>query len=216
MNYETITFVFSNMTGIKNIIFDLGNVLLNISYEATIKAFEDLGFTNFKEIYSSLKQSNLFDDLETGKINTEQFISAIQNMSNKELTSQQIIDAWNAIILDFPIRNLQILQQLQLHYNIFLLSNTNEIHEACYNKLLMETCGYPTMSVFFDKIYLSHHVGMRKPNIEIYEYVLQDRNLKPSETLFIDDLEANIKGAQKCGLQTIHFTKEMKLEEVFK
>jgi glucose-1-phosphatase len=204
------------MTGIKNIIFDLGNVILNISYEATIKAFEALGFTNFKEMYSSLQQSNLFDDLETGKINTEKFVSAIQSMSDRPLTHQQIINAWNAIILDFPIRNLQILQQLQLHNNIFLLSNTNEIHEACYNKLLMETCGYPTLSVFFDKIYLSHHVGMRKPNTEIYEHVLQDRNLKPSETLFIDDLEANINGAKKCGLQTIHFTNGMKLEDVFR
>ncbi len=204
------------MTGIKNIIFDLGNVILNISYAATIKAFEDLGFTNFKEMYSSLQQSNLFDDLETGKINRAQFVDAIKKISKAPISEQQIITAWNAIILDFPIRNLQILQQLQLHYNIYLLSNTNEIHEACYNQLLMETCGYPTMSVFFDKIYLSHHIGMRKPNMDIYEYVLRDRNLKPNETLFIDDLEANILGAKKCGLQTIHFTKGMRLEDVFK
>lgn len=211
------------MQGIKNIIFDLGNVILNISYEATIKAFEELGFTNFKEMYSSLKQSNLFDDLETGKINTAQFIQSIQAISTKPISEAQIIRAWNAILLDlpegetsFPINNLRILQQLQLHYNIYLLSNTNEIHEVCYNKLLQEACGYNSLSVFFDKIYLSHHIGMRKPNTEIYEYVLNDKNLKPSETLFIDDLEANILGAQKCGIQTIHFTKGMQLSDVFK
>ncbi len=210
------------MQGIKNIIFDLGNVILNISYESTIKAFEKLGIENFKEKYSSLKQSSLFDDLETGKIDTTQFVSAIQGMSDTLLTHEQIINAWNAILLDlpenkisFPLRNLQLLQQLQLHYNTFLLSNTNEIHEVCYNKLLHDACGYDSLSVFFDKIYLSHRIGCRKPDAASFEYVLQDRNLKPSETLFIDDLEANILGAKKLGINTIHFTEGMQLEKIF-
>ncbi len=200
------------MEGIKNIIFDLGGVILNIDYNLSVQAFERLGMSNFEEMYSKMQQNDLFDKLETGIINRKEFITEIQKLSPQQIHESDIINAWNAMLLDFPLRRLQILQQLQLHYNTFLLSNTNEIHEAEFNRRLQQTCGYPTMAVFFDKIYLSHRVGLRKPGKEIFEKILIENNLKAAETLFIDDSLQHIEGAKLVGIQTIHLTDGMTME----
>ncbi len=155
--------------------------------------------------------------METGKIDEAEFVKRIQEHANTPLQYNEIIDAWNAIILNFPLRRLQILQQLQLHFNIFLLSNTNEIHEREFNKRLQQTCGYPSLAVFFDKVYLSHRVGLRKPNPEIFKKVLNDNHLKAEETLFIDDSLQHIEAAHTLGIQTIHMKDGMTIEEnIFK
>lgn len=201
------------MQGIKNIIFDLGAVVLNIDYLATQRAFTSLGLPDDAAFYSKQSQSDVFDLLETGKISGADFIETIQGMLPSRVPDQQIIDAWNAIILDFPLRRLQILQQLQLHYSIFLLSNTNEIHEKKFNEVLQQTCGYPSLAVFFDKVYLSHRVGLRKPNPEIFQLVLDQNNLLPAETLFIDDSPQHIEAAKALGIQTIHMKEGMCMED---
>lgn len=200
------------MEGIKNIIFDLGGVILNIDYKLSQVAFEALGIPNFEEMYSKFKQNNLFDELETGQITGTAFIEAIKLQSKLPLHESDILNAWNAMLLDFPLRRLQILQQLQLHFNTYLLSNTNEIHEKEFNARLQQTCGYPTLAVFFDKIYLSHRIGMRKPNQEVFEKILQDNHLKANETLFIDDSLQHIEGAMRVGLRTIHLKDGMTME----
>jgi epoxide hydrolase-like predicted phosphatase len=202
------------MQCIKNIIFDLGAVILNIDYQATQKAFEALGISA-NGFYSKQQQVELFDLLETGKISEEEFVEALQKESSLPITHSQIIHAWNSILLDFPIRRLQILQQLQLHYATYLLSNTNEIHEKAFNTILQQTCGYPNLAVFFDKVYLSHRVGLRKPDATIFELVLSQNNLLPYETLFIDDSVQHIEAAKTLGIQTIHMTDKMCMEEVF-
>jgi HAD superfamily hydrolase (TIGR01509 family) len=205
------------LQNIKHIIFDLGGVLLNLDYNATEKAFTELGITNFNELFSQLRQNSLFDDLETGKIQRSQFVSAIQNISNVALEEQQIINAWNAMLLDFPIQRLQLLQQLRLHYDLFLLSNTNEVHEEAFNEILMQAFGIPNIGTFFDKVYYSHRVGMRKPNKEIFQHILDENGLKPEETLFIDDSPQHIATAQSLGIQTIYLEKGMTIEDdVFK
>lgn len=205
------------MQGIKNIIFDLGAVILNIDYQLTQKAFEKLGLPASSAFYSKQAQHDLFDQLETGKIHQAEFVQAIQLMLPNTTSEQQIIEAWNAIILDFPLRRLQILQQLQLHFNLFLLSNTNEIHERKYNEVLRQQCGYPTLALFFDKVYLSHRVGLRKPNPEIFTLVLTENNLRPEETLFIDDSIQHIGSAAGLGIQTIHMKDGMTMEDdIFK
>jgi FMN phosphatase YigB (HAD superfamily) len=112
---------------------------------------------------------------------------------------------------------LQILQQLRLHYDLFLLSNTNEIHEETFNNILMQAHGIPTIGVFFDKVYYSHRVGLRKPMKEIFERVLAENMLKPEHTLFIDDSPQHIAVAKELGIQTIYLEKGMTIEDdVFK
>lgn len=203
--------------GIKHIIFDLGGVLLNIDYSLTEKAFIDAGVTNFPELYSQLAQSSLFDDWETGKMTKEVFISAMQKASSVPISEAQVLDAWNAMLLDFPLRRLQILQQLRIYYDLFLLSNTNEIHEEIFNAKLMSAHGIPNIGVFFDKVYLSHRVGLRKPGKKIFQRILEENNLKPEATLFIDDSPQHIATAKELGIQTIYLEKGMTIEgDVFK
>jgi putative hydrolase of the HAD superfamily len=203
--------------GIKHIIFDLGGVLLNIDYNLTEQAFIAAGVTNFHELYSQLRQSDLFDKLEMGQIPPEEFIAAMQRASEINITEAQVVVAWNAMLLDFPVRRLQILQQLRLYHDLFLLSNTNEIHEAAFNDILMRSHGIPNIGVFFDKVYLSHRIGLRKPMKEIFERVLNDNGLQPGRTLFIDDSPQHIAAAKALGIQTIYLEKGMTIEgDVFK
>jgi glucose-1-phosphatase len=204
------------MQNIKNIIFDLGNVILNIDYDAPVQAFRQLGITNFETIFSKAAQTNLADDIETGKISDADFINHLLQLCNTGTTQQQVIDAWNAIIINFPLRRLQILQQLQLHYNMYLLSNTNSIHEQCYNKLLFSTVGYNSLSIFFDKIYLSHQIGLRKPDVKAWQLILNEHQLKPEETLFLDDSPQHIAAATTLSLQCIHVTPENSMEAIFR
>jgi glucose-1-phosphatase len=201
------------LQGVKHIIFDLGGVILNIDYQRTIQEFTKYGIENFDEIYSQAAQSDLFDKLEKGQIGKDDFVKGLQALSGKHLTEAQIIGAWNSLILDFPLRRLQILQQLRLYYDLFLLSNTNEIHELAFNKLLNDTHGMPSLGVFFDKVYLSHRVGMRKPDKEIFEKVLDDNGLKAEHTLFIDDSPQHIETANSLGIQTIYLEKGMTIED---
>lgn len=202
------------LQGIRHIIFDLGGVLLNIDYNATEEAFAELGITDFAERYSQLRQNNFFDDWETGKLCRADFIKGMQKAGSPAILSEEeVLQAWNAMLLDFPLRRLQLLQQLRLHYDLFLLSNTNEVHEEAFNELLMKTHRFQTIGLFFDRTYLSHRVGKRKPGKEIFLQILEENELLPEHTLFIDDSPQHIATAQTLGTQTIYLEKGMTIEE---
>jgi putative hydrolase of the HAD superfamily len=199
--------------GIEAIIFDLGGVILNIDYQRPIDAFKALGAKDVDGMYSKQAQTALFDQLETGNISEDAFWTGLLAYCPPHVTQVQLEAAWNSILLDFPLRRLQILQQVQLHYRTFLLSNTNSIHERAFNRILYQTVGYPSLAVFFDRVYMSHRVGLRKPDPAIFELVLRDNGLAPEKTLFIDDSPQHIAAANALGIQTIHLTDGMTLEE---
>ncbi|SHL89430.1 putative hydrolase of the HAD superfamily [Chitinophaga jiangningensis] len=204
------------MQGIKNIIFDLGGVILNIDYQKTNEAFVKLGAVNFHELYSQFKGSSLFNDLETGHVTNDEFLAAMHKQLPENVTDEQIIAAWNAMLLDFPLQRLQLLQQLRQQYNLYLLSNTNAIHLDHFNKILMDTRGIPSLAEFFDKAYYSHLMGYRKPGTEIYQVVLDENGLKAGETVFIDDTLPNIEAAKKVGIHTIHLVPPKTILDIFK
>ncbi len=205
------------ITGVKHIIFDLGGVLLNIDYKLTEQAFIDAGIPDFAHRYSQLQQTDVFDKLETGKISEEEFVMAMQSASQTSIKPHQVLGAWNAMLLDFPVRRLQILQQLRLYYDLFLLSNTNEIHEAAFNDILQRSRGIPNIGVFFDRVYFSHRLGLRKPMPEIFQLVLNENGLKAEQTLFIDDSPQHVAAAKALGIQTIFLEKGMTIEnDIFK
>jgi putative hydrolase of the HAD superfamily len=117
------------------------------------------------------------------------------------------------MLLDFPLKRLQILQQLRNHYDLFLLSNTNEIHEAAFNETLLKTCGLNTIAHFFDKVYFSHRVGMRKPDAAVFQHIIDENGIKPEHTLFIDDSPQHIETAKRLGIQTIYLENGMTIED---
>lgn len=205
------------MKGIHNIIFDLGGVIIDVDYYRTAEAFAALGAENFEQEFSQGEQKEFFDRFEKGMEDEQSFIDYARKKCAPGTTDEQIINAWNAMLLRIPLRRLQILQQLQLHYNTFLLSNTNVIHEKAFNTMLKEVCGFNTISVFFDKVYFSHYVGMRKPEEQIFRKVLDDNGLAAEATVFIDDSIQHIHAAQGLGIQVIHMKPGMSMEEhIFK
>ena len=204
------------MQGIKNIIFDLGGVILNINYQLTNNAFVDLGVTNFHELYSQFHGSSLFNGLETGHVSTEAFLEEMHRHAPGNITDKQLITAWNAMLLDFPLQRLQLLQQLRQHYHLYLLSNTNAIHLEAFNRMLQQSRGIPSLGSFFDRTYYSHLMGHRKPDKESYLMVLDENGLVAAETLFIDDTLPNIDGARAVGLQTIHLQSPKTIMDIFR
>ncbi len=186
----------------KNIIFDFGGVIINIDYHLTTKAFRELGLDNFDELFSKLKQSDLFDRYEKGLISSSDFRTALKSNFHLNVDDATFDKAWNAMLLDIPTERLALLKRLKSTHRTFLLSNTNEIHiDTIYERMKTEM-NIPDFSVYFEKIYLSYKVKMRKPDIEIFELVLNENNLDPAETLFIDDSPQHLEGAKKLGIQT--------------
>jgi len=200
---------------IKSIIFDFGGVLINIDYDATIRAFKDLGIDDFEEMYSKASQSNLFDEIEIGGISQQRFINGLLDYLPAGTSPNKVVDAWNAMILDVPRSSIELVKRLKSEgYQIFLLSNTNEIHiEAAYRE--WDKVADQRPQEIFGHVYLSNEMGMRKPNAEIFEFVCREQSLVPNETLFIDDSIQHIEGAQKIGLNTFHLSSDTSLQELF-
>jgi glucose-1-phosphatase len=190
------------MAILKNIIFDLGVVLINIDYKKTEKAFINLGFQNFSEMYNQFSANEIFEKLETGNISNADFYAIIMKLSKQPITETQIEDAWNEILLDWRIESVAYLKKLSESYNLYLLSNTNAIHQAAFFKSLKNQTGITDLNSFFTKAYYSHEVHLRKPNTDIFEFVLKDASILAKETLFIDDSYNNIDTAKAMGFKT--------------
>jgi FMN phosphatase YigB (HAD superfamily) len=201
--------------GIKNIVFDFGGVIIDIDFWLSINAFINLGATNFEKVYSQSKQLQIFDDLDRGAINSDEFCRAMKSYLPITVTKQQIIDAWNAILIGIPEHRIQVLEAVRKHYRIFLLSNTNVIHYKVYIKELQEKYGYKDLSELFEKVYLSFKVKMRKPEKDFFKLVLKENGLIADETLFIDDSEQNLPPAVSLGMKTFLPKQGIDINELF-
>ncbi|WP_291725039.1 HAD family hydrolase [Bernardetia sp.] len=186
------------------IIFDLGGVIINLSYKKTEQAFKKIFGTDFSEAYSKQSQTEIFNQLETGQISEKEFVEAMQKSSSKEVKYQEIIDAWNAMLLDIPKERIELLKEIGQKKRIFLLSNTNEIHKKAFDNIIFQSHNMDGLEPLFEKSYFSHLVGMRKPNKEIFDFVIKENNLNPQKTLFIDDSPQHIEGARKANLKAYH------------
>lgn len=193
-----------NLNDYKNIIFDFGGVILNLDYQRTISAFQALGLKDFEASYTQLAQSELFDQLERGEVTPSEFRNGLREAFEKEVSDEELDEAWNAMLLDLPAERLELIRKIGSEKNISLLSNTNEIHVACFEGELKRQHGFVDLSSFFDTVYYSSRVGMRKPEVRIFEMVIDKEGYLPSETLFIDDSPQHIEGAKKAGLNTYH------------
>jgi FMN phosphatase YigB (HAD superfamily) len=188
-------------TTIRNIIFDLGGVILNIDYQRTAMAFKTLGIADFDQRYSQARQTTLFDDYETGKITESVFVERFNSLAGKRLPKVDVLAAWNAMLMDFPASRLHMLETLRPSYSLFLLSNTNTTHQNAFEGILKESYGHRSLDHWFEKVYYSHHLGLRKPNEAIFELLLGQHQLEAGETLFIDDSQQHVDGAIRAGIQ---------------
>jgi FMN phosphatase YigB (HAD superfamily) len=177
---------------IHTIIFDFGDIFINLDKQATVEGLKKLGLSEWNE---DLNQLNL--QFEKGEIPQEEFLLGIQKqVPNASLI--EILEAWNAILLDFPLYRLEFLQKLSKKYRLFLLSNTDSIHIETFEQ---ET-GISFYSDFyqcFEKVYFSFEIGMRKPDAEIFNYLIQKHELSVKNTLFVDDKKENTDAALSLG-----------------
>jgi len=188
---------------IKNIIFDYGNVIFMIDFNRTQKSFIELGIKNVERFFAHAGHDPLFDEFEKGNISAAEFRNGIRKITEKpDLNDEQIDNAWNSLLIGVPPVNHDLLLETKKKYRTFLLSNINEIHYDSVINHLKNDHHIHSNDIFFEKVYYSHLVRMRKPNRDVFEHVLSDSKLNPDETLFIDDSPQHLKTAEALGLHT--------------
>lgn len=192
------------LQGIKNIIFDLGGVIINLSVEKTYQSFATLSGLMLQEVKELVNQSAFFHEYEKGLISDMEFRNHLRGLLQMNVDDTQLDNAWNAMLLDIPIERIRLLERLKGQFNLYLLSNTNNIHLQSFNKQVFQLTGFPSLDQYFHNAYYSHLIRMKKPDVEVYEYVLQNNNLHPQETIFLDDNPENLAGAKKAGIKTFH------------
>ena len=201
------------MAAIKNLIFDLGNVLYDIDFKKMNAAFTSIGIEGIDQHFTLNKSHQLFLDLEMGFVNEQEFYEGVRALVNLPLTNEQIQFAWNALLVGFRKNSIDWIKQNNIKYNTFLYSNTNQIHHDYFiAEFENKVAAYPFVSLF-KKPYYSHEMGMRKPDPASFSYILEKEGLAPAETLFIDDNEPNILAAASVGLQVLHLKEGMTVEK---
>jgi len=200
---------------IKNIIFDLGGVIINLDMDRTARAFAEFTGKSLKEVQDRIATLNIFYKYEVGELNDQEFRNLVREFIGSEITDQQIDQSWNALLLDIPKERIELIKNLGKQFRIFILSNTNLIHFVEVEKILEKHTGVSSLSAMFEKVYLSYEMGMCKPHPGIYQYVLKNADLKASETLFIDDNLNNIEGASQLGIKTIHLQPPTTILDIF-
>lgn len=189
------------MEGIKNLIIDFGGVIVNLTRNRCIEAFQNIGVDVRDKLVNNYQHKDLFMQLELGNITLPQFYDGIRQLSTMEITDQQIKDAWILMLDDVSDWKLDLLLSQQDHYNIMLLSNTNRIHWEWSEQHIFSYKGH-SVADFFPRVYLSYELHLLKPNTEIFEYVLNDAGIDPRETLFMDDAQVNCKAAESLGIRS--------------
>jgi putative hydrolase of the HAD superfamily len=200
---------------IKTIIFDLGGVVLDIDPQLSINEFKKLGLKDESLFKNPDFVKNVIRKFEKGILTPEVFRNKIREYTGLDLTDHQIDDAWNALLYDIPAERIRVLEEVKKNYKILLFSNSNEIHYDLYVRDLQLRFGYMEFDKLFDKAYFSFDLHLSKPDVEGFEYIMYQNKLVPEETLFIDDLEANINAAKSLGWKTYRMVPPERVRDIF-
>ena len=199
---------------IKNIVFDLGGVLIDLDFKSAINGLQKAGFTNVKEQLQAFDREGIFQKFELGEISADEFRASIRENSNVSLTDEEVDSLWNLMLLEIPREKLELILDLRSKYMVYLLSNTNSIHWEYVCKNAFNYHGF-RMDDYFEETFLSYEMHLAKPDKAIFEKMLNDANLLPEETLFIDDSEANCKAAEEVGIHAHHYHIGDDLSKIF-
>lgn len=203
-----------NFSGVNALILDFGGVIYTISHEQQAATFLKMGIGNFARLYSHALQDPLFKDLECGKIEEGFFKNELRQRFGIKLSDREIDLAWNSILVGFPEENVRFLEMLGKKYRLYLLSNTNAIHYKVFINDFFDRFGYDFNSLF-EKTFWSFQIGKRKPNPDIYHYVMKETSLNPENTRFVDDTKINAEAAEKNGMPAIWLAPGKKLKDIF-
>lgn len=197
----------------KSIIFDLGGVLLDIDVDLTFEEFESIIRPEFCPVREWNELYNMIVAMETGKWDVDFFVKYVKQFTRPNVESSQIIDAWCAMIHEFPVSRINLLAELSKRADLYLLSNTNILHIREFETDFLFRYGY-SINNLFSKVFYSSEIGLRKPNADVFEYVMKQVGIKASDTLLIDDRRENCEAARSLGITAIEVPKNTGLEAV--
>jgi putative hydrolase of the HAD superfamily len=201
------------MTEIKNIVFDFGGVIADTNRDAAVRKFKEIGIGNIEEFIDPYRQKGLFRKIEDGSMSREDFYREICRLTGKNVAPEDIDQGWLDFLMPVEQRKLDHILELRKTYTIMLLSNTNEIIMSWASSEKFSPAGKP-LYYYFDEMYLSYKMGCMKPDAEIFNIMINSSGIRPAETFFIDDSEANIATAETLGFKTFWFKKENDFSEI--
>nr|WP_287610068.1 HAD family phosphatase [Dysgonomonas sp.] len=216
LKYIINTFFYLNMgnlTGIKNLLFDFGGVIVNINKDNAVNRFKEIGVDNIEEYLGEFRQKGIFLEIEEGKISKEEFYIELRKLAGKDISEEDIDSGWLAFLDGIPQYKLDLLKELRKEYKVYLLSNTNPIIMDWAHSASFCATG-ETLSDFFDIAFMSYKIGHTKPSKESFDAVIA-AGINPSETLFLDDGQSNLDAAEKFGFKTYLVDQTEDLRKVF-
>lgn len=198
------------------ILFDFGNVIIDIDFELMFQGFATGSGKSVEIIRQRLTEHQVFRRYESGFLDTAEFYEVIRQTIGYPFNNYEIEAIWNSMLLQIPPNRIELLRYLNTKFPVYLLSNTNELHIQWCNQYLQQKFGIPSVDSLFKKSFLSYQIGMWKPDEAIYTHVLQETNCQPTRMIFFDDNEANVLAARQVGLQVIHVTPTFGILDFFK
>ena len=201
---------------IKNVLFDLGDVIIDISIPGTITKFAERSGLSTQEIREIYYHSDVFLNYEKGLISDDEFFAGINQIFSTDMSFDEFKSIWNGMLIKIPQERLLLLDKVSKSYRTFLLSNTNNLHLLRFTEMMHEISPERSLESYFERAYYSHQMSMRKPDAEIFEFILKQNNLRPEETIFLDDNADNIYGAAQVGIVAVLVKNPNQLFEIFK
>lgn len=202
------------MKNIKNILFDFGGVIASLDKERAVSRFKEIGVENIEDYLNEFRQEGIFLALEEGKISLDKFNDEVRKLAGKEISDEDIASGWMAFITGIDEYKFQLLKDLRKKYKVYLISNTNPVIMGWAESDKFSPTGEP-ITAYFDKCYYSFKIGSAKPEKYIYEHVIEDSGIIPSETLFLDDGQSNINMGNFFGLRSRLTNQDEDLRKIF-
>jgi putative hydrolase of the HAD superfamily len=188
------------------LIFDLGNVIIDIDYQNSLRLIRNQVSELIQDRVSGFYLTDFHKDYEKGLIDSPTFRNSVRGYFEQDWEDQKVDELWNSLLLTIPENRLELIANLKNKYQIGVLSNTNQIHIEAVDMILMRDHGIENLNQLFHRVFLSHEMGLSKPSPEIYEKMVSELGTTPDRVVFFDDLEANVKGAASVGIQAVHVT----------
>ncbi len=188
------------------LIFDLGNVIVDIDYNKSLELIKKELPENHQDKTEQFYLTEFHKKYEKGEINSVVFRNEVRDYFQQDWHDEKIDELWNSLLKNIPSERIELITKLKEKYTLGILSNTNEIHIDAVYKILQRDFGLTNFDSLFNHVFLSHEMGLSKPSPEIYLSMLDQLGSKPERVVFFDDLEANVKGAASVGIQAVHVT----------
>lgn len=205
-SYTQPQFRMKNAPNADFLIFDLGNVIIDIDYHRSMNLIKSLVSPSLHSRVDSFYSTDFHKAYEKGLIDSPAFRDEVRSYFQQDWRDQQVDELWNSLLGKIPRERLDLVLKLKQNYQVGVLSNTNEIHIEAVNKMLKSDFGVECFDAIFDWVFYSHEMGLAKPSREIYIQMLGELGTLADRVVFFDDLEDNVKGAASIGIQAVQVT----------